>query len=135
LEEIDGVVDFVERLDKIEPPSQMVSTLDDPLLLKYLYLKDDDVLRGRLDTWLSFYLESQLPDITDGEAEDKTFSEVLQKMLHYVRATKSLPSSMLSFLHRLVNQWDGRLYQKVILELFASVPRQPFDGEHLLPPT
>ena len=87
LEEIDGVVDFAERLDKIEPPSQMVSALDDPLLQKYFYLVNSEYLRTRLDTWLSFYLESQLQPMGDGE-KDPSLEDVLQKMLRYARATK-----------------------------------------------
>ncbi len=52
--------DFVRRLEKIEPPNQLVAVIQDPLLQKFLQLRSSDVYAKRVDSWLLAFFEDQL---------------------------------------------------------------------------
>ena len=66
LEGIDNVEDFVEKLERIEAPGQMVSFLTDPLLQKYVELSDSPIIMQRIQLWLSTCLEDQYNAIQEG---------------------------------------------------------------------
>lgn len=88
LEGIDGVEAFVGKLDRIEPPGQLISFLTDPLLQKYVELKPSPVLSTRIDLWLATCLEEQL-SAAASKAEDTAFlAELLHGLLHHARYTK-----------------------------------------------
>ena len=101
LEEINGVDDFVQRLNKLETPNQMISVLDDSLLQKYLALTDDEKSQRRIDNWLSLFLDSQLQAEDDWEESNRAFREVLEKILSFARYTK------VSSLQHLKDSTDG----------------------------
>ena len=88
LEEVHGVDDFVEKLDKIEPPSQLVAALDDPLLRTYVVLKQDETAQRRLDNWLALFLDSQLQAEAAGDDASNDLQDVLNKLLKYTQYTK-----------------------------------------------
>ncbi|KAJ9660757.1 hypothetical protein H2201_006836, partial [Coniosporium apollinis] len=60
LEEINGVDSFLDNLHRIEFPSQMVSSLRDPLLQKYLMLNASELALCRTEFWLQAYLAEEL---------------------------------------------------------------------------
>lgn len=89
LEELRGVDHFVERLDKIEPPNQIISTLGDPLARKYLFLVQSEIANARLDDWLMSFLNNKLEQIQDGdEDEPETLSYILSLAVEYAQYTK-----------------------------------------------
>ena len=88
LEEIHGVDDFVEKLDKIESPSQLVAALDDPLLRTYVVLKQEKTAQRRLDNWLSLFLDSQMQAEAAGNDTSDDLQDVLNKLLKYTQYTK-----------------------------------------------
>lgn len=97
LEELRGVDHFVERLDKIEPPNQIISTLGDPLARKYLFLVQSEIANARLDDWLMSFLNNKLEQIQDGdEDEPETLSYILSLAVEYAQYAKvwhyTLPS-------------------------------------------
>jgi centromere protein I len=88
LEGIDTVEAFVERLERIEPPGQLVSFLTDPLLQKYVDLKPSPVVSARISLWLATCLEDQIASTTLN-AEDPAFlTELLDGLLQHARYTK-----------------------------------------------
>ena len=88
LEEIDNVFGFVEKLDKITLPNQMISALDDPLLRKYVVLRGTSIPAHRVDDWLLLFFDTQLQPENNGEGISKPLVEVLDKVLSYAHYTK-----------------------------------------------
>jgi centromere protein I len=78
LEGIDNVDDFVEKLDRIEAPGQMISFLTDPLLQKYVELRPSPVTSTRIDLWLSACLE----DLHEAERLGNSEPQYLKQILH-----------------------------------------------------
>lgn len=85
LEEIENVSSFVNKLEKIELPNQLVAVIGDPLLQKLLQLKSSDTVMRRLDNWLKAFFEDQLEE--NGQSES-TLLDMLAAILEYVRFTK-----------------------------------------------
>jgi len=78
LEEIDNVDDFVEKLESIELPAQMVSFLTDPLLQKYLMLRPSEIAARRIDLWIGACLEEDYERVRRGEEGSELLSEILE---------------------------------------------------------
>jgi centromere protein I len=94
LEGIDSVEDFVEKLERIEAPGQMVSFLTDPLLQKYVELSDLPIIAQRIHLWLSMCLEDQYIAIKEGIVDSRYFSDVLDGLLKHAQYTKVGPISL-----------------------------------------
>jgi centromere protein I len=88
LEGIDNVDDFVEKLDCIEAPGQMVSFLTDPLLQKYVELKPSPVTSARIDLWLSACLEDLYEAERLGNGEPQYLKQILDGMRVHADSTK-----------------------------------------------
>ncbi|MCJ1446777.1 MAG: hypothetical protein MMC23_007284 [Stictis urceolatum] len=127
LEEIDGPDEFADKFEKIELPSQMISALDDPLLQKYVYLRNDASHASRIDDWLALFFDAQLEAMKNGEHSVKDLGDVLSSLLGYVQYTKELPGPATNFFTNLVDIWDGKENLEVITELLSYLPLQSFD--------
>ncbi|OKL63198.1 hypothetical protein UA08_01410 [Talaromyces atroroseus] len=128
LEELRDVDNFVERLDKIELPNQIVSVLDDRMAQKYMAIVGPDIARHRLEDWLVAFLKDEaelakLPDSNESEA----LRYVLGAVSEYVRSTKQLPDAMQSFLKSYLQGWNGRDYREEILEIMRFIPKSSYD--------
>ena len=84
LEEIEHVSDFVDKLEKIELPNQLVASLKDPLLHKLLQLKPSVSTSQRIDQWLLAFFEDQL----ETPESEKTILEMLEAIRDYSNHTK-----------------------------------------------
>jgi centromere protein I len=85
LEEIENVKDFVEKLEKIELPNQLVAVMGDPLLQRLLQLRSDDTTLRRVDNWLMAFFEDQ---VADGVRSEATLLDMLASIRDYARFTK-----------------------------------------------
>lgn len=89
LEEIRDVGHFVEKIEKIKLPNQIISTLGDAMAQKYLHLTQSEAASHRLDEWLRSFLEDKLEQIREGdEDEPETLSYVLNFVEGYAAYTK-----------------------------------------------
>lgn len=89
LEEIRDIAHFVDKLDKIELPNQIVSTLGDPMGQKYLHLIQSEAADHRLNEWLRNFLEDKLEHIRQDDDEDpEALSYVLSFVEGYASYTK-----------------------------------------------
>lgn len=77
--------EFVQHLEKIELPNQLVAAIGDPLLQKFLQLKYSETTSRRIDNWLLAFFEDQLE--TPNSAADNILN-MLQAILEYTRYTK-----------------------------------------------
>jgi centromere protein I len=84
LEEIESVNEFVDKLEKIELPNQLVASLRDPLLHKFLQLKPSVSISQRIDQWLLAFFEDQL----ETPGSEKTILEMLEAIRDYTNHTK-----------------------------------------------
>jgi centromere protein I len=95
LEEIRNLSDFVQKLDRIELPSQVVAALLDPLAQKYLLLVQNENASKRLESWLDSFFEDELDQLhASDEGEDPgNLAYVLQALVGFIRFTKVRPLS------------------------------------------
>lgn len=84
LEEIENVTGFVQNMDRIELPNQLVAVLADPLLQKLLLLRPDAEAYQRVANWLNSVLQS----VIDGDADEATLWEVLDVVKEFVVQSK-----------------------------------------------
>ncbi|KAF2491888.1 Mis6-domain-containing protein [Lophium mytilinum] len=126
LEEIDNVDDFVEKLDRIDLPGQMISYLRDPLLQKYITLRPSEIASRRLELWLEaclrdVYESAQLRTSTHQRAE------ILRGLLSQIRNTKTVLPIANEFLRAYLTEWDGISDDDVIIDILGHLPLQPFE--------
>ncbi|PSN68151.1 Mis6-domain-containing protein [Corynespora cassiicola Philippines] len=126
LEGIDSVDDFVGKLDRIEPPGQMISFLTDPLLQKYVELNPSPITTKRIHLWLATCLEEGYNAAKLGTEDTRYMSEVLDGVLRQTHYTKSLLPVVLEFLKHYLLVWDGTANVDTILGLVSYIPIQPF---------
>jgi centromere protein I len=88
LEGIDNVDDFVEKLDLIEPPGQMISFLADPLLQKYVELKPSPITSTRIDLWLATCLEELYEAERMGTGDPQYLKEILSGLANHADCAK-----------------------------------------------
>ncbi|MCJ1406397.1 hypothetical protein MMC19_000462 [Ptychographa xylographoides] len=126
LEEIDGSYGFIENLDTVALPSQLVSALDDPLLRKLLVLRRDDTSTDRIDQWLSVFSDAELQQEERCGALSGALTEVLEKILSYTQYSKSPLRSVQSFLNAYLKRWNGKDHRNLIFGLLSYVPLHDF---------
>ena len=78
----------MKSIERIELPNQIISALDDPLLQKYIVLRDDAVCQRRIDSWLSVFLDTQLLEELDSGQPSQASADVLEKVLAYTKYVK-----------------------------------------------
>lgn len=89
LEELRNVDHFIEKLDKIELPNQIISTIADGLAQKYLFLVHPEVADDRLNDWLQAFLSDHLEYAQDFDDEGvEALGYVLALAVNYARYTK-----------------------------------------------
>ncbi|KAH7073756.1 Mis6-domain-containing protein [Paraphoma chrysanthemicola] len=122
LEGIDNVNAFVEKLDRIEPPGQMISILTDPLLQKFVDLRPSPITSTRIDLWLSTCLEDLYRDEQLGSGDYQYLQEILEALLKHAQYAKTLHPTTLDFLKAYLLMWNGVENIDVIFELLTYVP-------------
>ncbi|CZT50209.1 uncharacterized protein RSE6_11151 [Rhynchosporium secalis] len=126
LEEIENVHDFIQKLERIEPPNQLVAVINDPLLQKFLQLRSSESHSKRVDNWLMAFFEDQLQSTSN--AGERQILDMLDSVLGYTRHTKTLPVSCLSYLKSMIPTWNGFAGRRVVLALLAYTPIVSWDG-------
>ncbi|KAJ6092255.1 hypothetical protein N7467_004224 [Penicillium canescens] len=127
LEELRDVGHFVEKIEKIELPDQIISTLGDAMAQKYLHLVQSEAAYHRLDEWLRSFLEDKLEMIREDEDDDpETLSYVLEFVVGYATYTKDLPSSIRAFLKSYLQIWNGKDNREHVFRLLRYTPITPF---------
>lgn len=84
MEEVENVSGFVQNMEKLELPNQLVAVLADPLLQKLLVLRPSAESYQRIANWLNAVLQ----DVIDGDADQATLWEVLHIVRDFVVQTK-----------------------------------------------
>ncbi|KAI9158681.1 Centromere protein I [Paramyrothecium foliicola] len=132
LEEIETASGFVQNLDKLELPNQLVAVLADPLLQKLLILRPNPESYQRILNWLN----SLLQDVLDGEVEEEALWEALAVVKEFVTQTKALPTLFLNFFASFFRTWNGIGQRHVLFEILAYTPFQQFNElyQHIFQP-
>jgi centromere protein I len=101
LEELRNVNEFVECLEKIELPNQMVSVLGDRLAQKYMLLVGPTTAKLRLEDWLEVFLRDVVEHTRTSDSEEsETLGYVLSVAAGYAQVTKVWFESQI--LHRVI---------------------------------
>ncbi|MCJ1285183.1 hypothetical protein MMC26_004521 [Xylographa opegraphella] len=127
LEDVNGIADFVENLDRLVLPNQLVSILEDPLLRHYVTLNPNHTDQRRIDDWMSILLDARMPSQGLDSCMSEALVEVLEKVLHYVRYSKHIPKSVSLYLLAFLPRWNGKDNRDIILGLLAYLPIVPFE--------
>ncbi|KAF2736807.1 Mis6-domain-containing protein [Polyplosphaeria fusca] len=130
LEEIDSVDDFVEKLDRIEPPAQMISFLSDPLLQKFTELRPSRIATARIDLWLSACLEDEYLAVQAGRTTSSSLSDTLDGLYKHAQYTKALLPIVYSFMQVYLPVWDAVTDVDALLGLLSYLPLQPFQDAY-----
>lgn len=120
LEELMSTADFVNRLEKIQFPSQMVSILRDRRLQQLFLFKGTQIERQRLEYWLSAALVESL--------EQGNLTDLLRTCARFIRFTKESPQCIEGFLRMYLKEWDGQKNRKSIFELLVSIVPGNLEG-------
>lgn len=90
LEELRGIEHFVDKIEMIELPNQIISTLGDGMAQKYLHLMQSEAANHRLDEWLKAFLQDRLENIQELNEDDEPdlISYVLGFVEGYAAYTK-----------------------------------------------
>lgn len=126
LEEVQNVDDFVDNLERIEPPSQIIAGLRDPLLQKYLLLSTSTDGAQRLEFWLLRYFEEELETLKEGFGLSATLPEMLSALASHTEASKQLSPLVQKFLESYVPFWDGVSNLGLLLDILTYLSPQPF---------
>lgn len=148
LEEIENINDFVQKLEKIEMPNQLVAVIGDPLLQHLLQLKSNKVIVRRIDNWLTAFFEDQLEsgaqtgstpllDMLTAIRDYTSFTkvgptELELRVLFVLTGLQAIPSACLVYLQSLLGYWNGVEGRDVILDLLTYIPVAPFEGMWLI---
>ncbi|CAG8929137.1 unnamed protein product [Penicillium salamii] len=129
LEELRDVGHLVERLDKIELPNQIISTLGDAMAQKYLHLVHSELADHRLDEWLRSFLEDKLEILREDEDDEpETLAIFLSFVVGYVSYIKDLPNAIRSFLKSYIQIWNGKDNRVNVFRLLQYIPIEPLDS-------
>lgn len=136
LEDIRNVDDFVDNLELIEPPSQIIAGLRDPLLQKYILLGTSRDASQRLEFWLLRYFEEEIETLKDGFGLSATLPEMLSALASFTESSKELAPIVQRFLESYLPLWDGSSNAGLLLDLLTYIPAQSFQDlqETLLAP-
>ncbi|CAG8173713.1 unnamed protein product [Penicillium olsonii] len=129
LEELRDVGHLVEKLDKIELPNQIISTLGDAMAQKYLHLVHSELADHRLDEWLKSFLEEKLEMLREDEDnEPETLAVFLDYVVGYVSYIKNLPNAIRSFLKSYLQVWNGKDNRENVFRLLQYIPIEPLES-------
>jgi hypothetical protein len=78
----------VATLERIEPPSQLIAGLGDPLVHKYLQLNKSADTARRLEFWLERSFEEEIDLLKEGFGVSPTLGEIFSALLSYTEYTK-----------------------------------------------
>lgn len=95
LEEIRDTNHFVDKIDKIELPNQIISMLGNTMAQKYLHLAQSKAADHRLDEWLRNFLQDKLDQRQEGD--DNEDSGILSDLLEFVEGYAAYTKVSLKF--------------------------------------
>ncbi|KAI1377312.1 Mis6-domain-containing protein [Hypoxylon crocopeplum] len=121
LDEIENVNGFVNNLERIELPNQLIAVLVDPLLQKLLLLKPQAEAHQRASNWLESYGQ----DLMSGEPGADP-SDCLEMLKTFVSSTKTFPPVFLAFFSEYLKIWDGREGRDSVLTILPYIPLLDF---------
>ncbi|UKZ70172.1 uncharacterized protein TrAtP1_011170 [Trichoderma atroviride] len=132
LEEVENITGFVQNIDRIELPNQLVAVLADPLLQKLLLLRPNAEAYQRVANWLN----SVLQNVIDGDADEAVLWDVLDVVKEFVVQSKSIPPVILGFFATFFQQWNGSGQHGSILQILSFTPLVGFQElyERILQP-
>ncbi|CAK7207325.1 hypothetical protein SEUCBS139899_010135 [Sporothrix eucalyptigena] len=122
LEEIDSAAGFVQHLEIIELPNQLVAVLADPLLQKLLLLRPSDEAFARVDRWL----EACVTSSASGDGSKDELMDLLEVVHDYIASTQMFPPIFHNFFGEILAHWNGKDKKTLILESLAFVPLTNF---------
>ncbi|KAL4898606.1 Mis6-domain-containing protein [Aspergillus ambiguus] len=129
LEELRGIEHFVDKIDKIELPNQIISTLGDNIAQKYLFLVESEAASHRLDDWLKSFLSDQLDAAqNDWNDENESLGYILSLCVAYVQYTKEVPAAVTSFLKSYLRSWNGKDHKDQIYGILEYVVLDDYDS-------
>ena len=134
LEELRGVDHFVDKLDKIELPNQIISMIGDGIAQKYLFLVQPESASHRLEDWWGSFFNENLEDVEDKDEKLESLSYIMSLAVGYVQYTKVRNCTWVLTVSTLKNILANSSPSCHFLEIVSSVmERQRFERADILP--
>ncbi|KAB8237730.1 Mis6 domain protein [Aspergillus alliaceus] len=128
LEELRGVDHFIDKLDKIELPNQIISMFGDAIAQKYLFLVQSESASRRLDDWCGSFFNDNLEYAEDNDERLESLSYILTLAVGYVQYTKEIPPAIATFLQSYLLSWNGRDLREQIFYLLEYLDIENYDS-------
>ncbi|KAB8269879.1 Mis6 domain protein [Aspergillus minisclerotigenes] len=128
LEELRGVDHFVDKLDKIELPNQIISMIGDGIAQKYLFLVQPTSASHRLDDWWGSFFNENLEDAEDRDEKLESLSYIMSLAVGYAQYTKEIPPPVATFLKSYLLSWNGRDLREQIFYLLEYLDIEDYDS-------
>ncbi|KAK4175726.1 Mis6-domain-containing protein [Triangularia setosa] len=122
LEELDSAEGFVNNLEKIEMPSQLVAVLADPLLQKFLLLRPSEQASQRIGNWLM----ACVGDVASGDTDASFLLDMVDVIHDYVLSSKEFSPLLIEFFQGFLQTWDGTDKLDIVLETLSFIPLMSF---------
>lgn len=127
LEEIANVDDFVDHMERIELPNQLISTFTDPLLRQYMKLNPSEIAWTRFEMWLSTLFDDEIETAKRQGPPSEDLLEVLRRALNYARHTGAILPVFYRFLIAYIPMWDANTGTDVIMDVLAFLALRTFE--------
>ncbi|KAI9695452.1 MAG: hypothetical protein M1820_008637 [Bogoriella megaspora] len=118
LEEVITAEDLVANLERLELPSQLIASLHDPLLQKYLALRPSELSTQRIRGWLTSY-DVDVSHLDEAGNYSRSLELVLKGIASFAQATKTIPHGAYDFSRRVLNSCDGTSLSHWLSEVFV----------------
>ncbi|KAF7597314.1 hypothetical protein BBP40_006254 [Aspergillus hancockii] len=128
LEELRGVDHFVDKLDKIDLPNQIISMIGDGIAQKYLFLVQPESATRRLHDWWGGFFLDNLENVEDNDEKLESLSYVLSLSVGYVQYTKEIPPTIATFLKSYLQSWNGKDLRDQIFYLLEYLNIENYDA-------
>ncbi|KAE8354780.1 Mis6 domain protein [Aspergillus coremiiformis] len=128
LEELRGVDHFVNRLDKIELPNQIISMIGDGIAQKYLFLVQSESASQRLGDWWGSFFNDSLEYAEDIDEKLESLSYILTLSVGYVQYTKEIPPAISTFLKSYLLSWNGSDMRDQVFGLLEYLDIEDYDS-------
>ena len=127
IEEVDQVDTFVQKLDKLQLPSQLGAVFVNDYLQQYLVLTPSGQATERIENFVEGLLYDEQYFATSGRSS-KRLQGILEVFYQYIEKSCTLLVSLDDFLVNYLKTWDGVSCREQVLKLLSYVPLRPLEG-------
>ncbi|XP_041350106.1 centromere protein I-like [Gigantopelta aegis] len=121
--QISSFMEMVEKIDRIEFPSEICVALHDPLLQHIIVHSGDRVIASRFSYWIQHTLVEEL---LNRSGINKEAEKLLQHLICFMDFLQEGIPVVDTFLQIYLDTWNGADYRPYIMRLIGKLRMKPF---------